>query len=138
MEIIYPMFAMFTLTVFVIFRMLYLRYTAARNEEIDLRFFRSYRGYEEPEHLRVISRHVVNLFEMPMLFYVVGILILQTGQTGVLTLSLAWAYVALRCVHSYIHLTSNRFINRFRAFMTSFVVLVVLWLTMVIGLASAG
>ena len=138
MEIVYPMFAMFGLTVFVVFRMLYLRYTAARNKEINMRFFKSYRGYEEPEHLRVISRHVINLFEMPMLFYVVGILILQTGQTGVLTLSLAWAYVALRGVHSYIHLTSNKIMSRFRVFLASFLVLVALWLTMFIGLVSAA
>jgi hypothetical protein len=72
------------------------------------------------------------------LFYVVGILILQTGQTGVLTLSLAWAYVALRCVHSYIHLTSNKVMSRFRVFLASFLVLVALWLTMFIGLVSAS
>ena len=138
MEIVYPMFAMFALTVFVVLRMLSLRYAAAKNEEINMKFFKSYRGYEEPEHLRVISRHLINLFEMPMLFYVVGILILQTGQTGVLTLSLAWAYVALRCIHSYIHLTSNKVMMRFRAFMASFLVLVALWLTMFIGLISAG
>jgi hypothetical protein len=138
MEIVYPMFAMFALTVFVLLRMLSLRYTAAKNEEINMRFFKSYRGYEEPEHLRVISRHVINLFEMPMLFYVVGILILQTAQTGVLTLSLAWAYVALRCIHSYIHLTSNKVMMRLRAFMASSLVLVALWLTVFIGLISAG
>ena len=138
MEIIYPMFAMFALTVFVAFRMAYLRSSAATSGQINPRFFKAYRGYEEPEHLRVISRHVINLFEMPVLFYVVGILILQTGQTGILTLSLAWAYVALRYLHSYIHLSSNKVIHRFRVYVLSCLVLIALWLTMFIHLVSAG
>ena len=138
MEIIYPMFAMFALTMFVVFRMAYLRYTAATSEQINPRFFKAYRGYEEPEYLRVISRHVINLFEMPVLFYVVGILILQTGQTGILTLSLAWAYVALRYLHSYIHLSSNKVMHRFRVYVLSCLVLIALWLTMFIDLVSAG
>ena len=92
MEIIYPMFAMFALTIFVVLRMALLRFAAAKSGEINPRFFKTYSGYEEPDHLRVLSRHVINLYEMPSLFYVAGILILQTGQTDVLTLSLAWAY----------------------------------------------
>jgi hypothetical protein len=75
---------------------------------------------------------------MPVLFYVVGILILQTGQTGILTLSLAWAYVALRYLHSYIHLSSNKVIHRFRVYVLSCLVLIALWLTMFIHLVSAG
>jgi len=138
MEIIYPLFAMFALTMFVAFRMGYLRYTSVSKQLIDARFFKSYRGYEEPENLRVISRHVINLFEVPVLFYVAGILILQTGQTSVLTLSLAWAYVALRYLHSYVHLSSNKVIIRFRLFVLSCLVLVALWLTLFIRLVSAG
>ncbi|MCH7509453.1 MAG: MAPEG family protein [Proteobacteria bacterium] len=138
MEIIYPMFAMFSLTIFAVFRMAYLRYTAAKSGEINPRYFKTYSGYDEPEHLRVMSRHVINLYEMPLLFYVVGILILQTGQTGVLTLSLAWAYVGLRYIHSYIHLTSNKVMHRFRVFVLGCFALIALWLTLIIRLMTAA
>ena len=138
MEIIYPMFAMFSLTIFAVFRMAYLRYTAAKSGEINPRYFKTYSGYNEPEHLRVMSRHVINLYEMPVLFYVVGILILQTGQTGVVTLSLAWAYVGLRYIHSYIHLTSNKVMHRFRVFVLGSFVLIALWLTLIVRLMTAA
>ncbi len=138
MEIIYPLFAMFALTMFAVFRMAYLRFTAAKSGEINPRYFKIYTGYEEPEHLRVISRHVINLYEMPTLFYVAGILILQTGQTGVLTLSLAWAYVGLRYIHSYIHLSSNKVLHRFRVFVLSCFVLIALWLVLIGRLMTAG
>ncbi|MCZ6826426.1 MAG: MAPEG family protein [Gammaproteobacteria bacterium] len=138
MEIIYPMFAMFSLTIFVVFRMAYLRFTAAKSGQINPRYFKSYTGYEEPENLRVISRHVINLYEMPVLFYVAGMLILQTGQTGVLTLSLAWAYVGLRYIHSYIHLTSNKVMHRFRVFVLGCLVLIALWLTLIVRLMTAA
>ena len=85
-----------------------------------------------------MSRHVINLYEMPLLFYVVGILILQTVQTGVLTLSLAWAYVGLRYIHSYIHLTSNKVMHRFRVFVLGCFALIALWLTLIVRLMIAG
>ena len=138
MEIIYPLFAMFALTIFVAYRMAYLRVAAAKSGQINPRFFKTYQGYEEPEYLRVISRHVINLYEMPVLFYVAGILILQTGQTSVLTLSLAWAYVGLRYIHSYIHLGSNKLMHRFRVFALSSFVLIALWLTLFIRLMTSG
>ncbi|MCZ6500030.1 MAG: MAPEG family protein [Gammaproteobacteria bacterium] len=138
MEIIYPLFAMFALTIFVAYRMAYLRIAAAKSGQINPRFFKTYQGYEEPEYLRVISRHVINLYEMPVLFYLVGILILQTGQTSVLTLSLAWAYVGLRYIHSYIHLGSNKLMHRLRVFALSSFVLIALWLTLIIRLMTSG
>ncbi len=138
MEIIYPMFAMFALTIFVVFRMALSRFAAAKSGEINPRFFKTYSGYEEPDHLRVLSRHVINLYEMPSLFYVAGILILQTGQTDVLTLSLAWAYVGLRYIHSYIHLSSNKLLYRFRVFLLSCLVLIALWLTLIVRLATGS
>jgi hypothetical protein len=45
----------------------------------------------------------------------------------------AWAYVALRIVHSVIHCTSNRVMQRLAAFMGGFALLVGLWAAWVIG-----
>jgi len=50
-----------------------------------------------------------------------------TGQDSSLLLGLAWAYVGLRFVHSYVHLTSNVVLLRFRLFATSLLVLGVMW-----------
>ena len=134
MTILYPVFAMAALTFFCVSRMGILRFSAVRRGEIDGRFFRLYKDYEEPEYLRVLSRHVVNLHEAPVLFYAISIIAAVTETVSLLILALAWAYVALRYAHSYIHLTSNKVIHRFRCFVTSQFVLIILWLVVLAGL----
>lgn len=135
MNILYPLFAMFVLTAFCLFRLAALRFSAVRQGEVEPKFFKLYRDASEPDHLRVYSRHLTNLFEAPVLFYVIVITAFVTEQSGILPLILAWVYVLLRYAHSYIHLTSNRVLTRFRLFALSWVVLVALWLTVFAGIA---
>lgn len=134
MNVLYPVFAMAALTFFCMTRLGYLRFSAIRRGEVDWRFFRLYKDYEEPDYLRVLSRHVVNLHEAPVLFYVVAIIAHVTESVSPLLLGLAWAYVALRYAHSYIHLTSNTVLYRFRLFVTSQFVLMALWLLVLVYL----
>lgn len=134
MNILYPVFALFALTVFCVFRLAYLRLRAIRVGAIDPRFFRLYRDAEEPDELRVHARHHANLFEAPVLFYVVAVIAYVTELSGTLPLVLAWAYVLLRYSHTYVHLTSNRVLLRFRLFAASWFVLIALWLVVFAGL----
>lgn len=127
MQILYPVFAMMALTIFCMVRLGLLRWVAVGRGEVDPRFFRLFRGYEEPEKLAAYSRHVVNLFEAPLLFYVIILTAFVTGQSGNWLLVLAWAYVALRFFHSYVHLTSNVVLIRFRIFVVSMLTLSTLW-----------
>jgi hypothetical protein len=75
-----------------------------------------------------------NLFELPVLFYLALVLCAQTGFVNAATLALAWAFVALRIVHSAIHCGYNRVIHRFYAYVAGFFALVALWLAIAIGL----
>jgi hypothetical protein len=134
-QILIPLFAMFALTAVAVFRLGLMRLRAVRARQVDLRFYREYRGYEEPERLRIASRHVINLFEAPTLFYVVCLMTFVTGQTSGLLVGLAWAYVVLRGVHSYVHLTSNVVVLRFRVFVASWLVLVAMWMLLGVRLA---
>ncbi|MFQ6006884.1 MAG: MAPEG family protein [Woeseia sp.] len=136
MNVLYPTFALAGLTLFCVLRMGFARFSAVHRGEIDGRFFRLYKDYDEPEHLRALSRHVINLYEAPILFYVISIIAYVTETATALLIALAWIYVALRYVHSYIHTTSNKVLNRFRVFATSQVVLAVLWLVVLAGLVS--
>lgn len=134
MSILYPAFAMAALTFFCISRLGILRFSAIRHREIDIRYFRLYKDHEEPENLRILSRHVVNLHEAPVLFYAITIIAYVTDSVTTLILALAWAYVALRYAHSYVHLTSNKVLYRFRVFATSQIVLLMLWVLVLVGL----
>ena len=135
MNILYPLFALFALTAFCTFRLGYLRFTAVKRGEIDPRFFKLYNGFDEPDRLRAYSRHLANLFEAPLLFYVVVIIAFITGFHGWLPLALAWAYVILRYAHSFVHLTSNNVLLRFRLFALSWLVLAILWLVVFAAIA---
>ena len=135
--ILYPVFAMFFLVAGVLARMAQLRVGAVGSGEMNVRYYRAYQGGEEPEHLRVITRHFINLFEVPVLFYVVVILTYITQQVSIWMIVCAWAYVAARYVHSYVHLTSNDVLTRFRVFIASGLILFVLWTSLLVKLLRA-
>ena len=134
MNVLYPVFTMMALTFFCLVRLGYLRAKAVKSGEIDFRFYRLYRGYEEPEKLAAYSRHVIHHFETPILFYVLCVIAFVTGQTGLLVLGLAWTYVALRFIHSYVHLTSNVVVVRFRLFVLSMLMMGLLWAVVLTGI----
>ncbi len=124
--VLYPaaVMALWTLTLYFILG--FLRTRAIGRREIHPNYFRAYVG-EEPERLRVVSRHVVNQFEMPMLFHVICIIVFVTGLSSDAMLILAWSYVGLRLLHSAIHLTFNNVLYRFRVFILSWLVLIAMW-----------
>lgn len=136
MSILYPVLALFALTAFCVFRLALLRLRAVQAGRVDPRYYRVYTGGEEPEDLRVQARHVSNLFEAPVLFYAIAVIAFVTEMAGALPVLLAWTYVLLRYAHSYVHLTSNRVLLRFRVFAASWAVLILLWLTVFGGMVT--
>jgi hypothetical protein len=68
-----------------------------------------------------------NLFEMPVLFYLLCVCLAMTGLGDHPFLAGAWGYVALRVMHSFIHTTYNRVIHRFTVYVLSSVLLFLLW-----------
>jgi hypothetical protein len=68
-----------------------------------------------------------NLFELPVLFYVAALLSMVLMIQDQFLVQLAWAYVALRYVHSFVHCTYNRVMHRFTAYAASCLVLMLIW-----------
>lgn len=69
-----------------------------------------------------------NLFEVPVLFYVLCVSLAVTQSVTPPYLWGAWVYVALRSAHSYIHLTYNRVMHRFVAYALSTLLVFFMWL----------
>lgn len=128
---------MFALTTFVVARLGYMRWAAVSRRQINIRFYESYGSFDEPEPLRILSRHLINLFETPVIFYVAAILVYVTGQTSPLLLLLAWLYVLTRLIHTVIHLSSNVILWRFRVFGMSLFVLTAMWVVLALKLISS-
>lgn len=74
-----------------------------------------------------------NLFELPVLFYAWAALAIATGHASEAMALVAWAYVALRALHSLIHCTYNKVMHRFAVFLLSIVVLVGLWVLLLMA-----
>lgn len=68
-----------------------------------------------------------NLFELPVLFYAAVLLTLVLMIQDQIMVGAAWAYVALRYVHSLVHCTYNRVMHRFTVYVASCLVLAVIW-----------
>jgi hypothetical protein len=134
-SLIYPMFAMVLLTFGVLLTLFRTRVRFVREGAVDAAYFKTYQEGAEPEASAKLARHFVNLFEAPTLFYVACLAAIVTGQSTALLNALAWLYVALRVLHTYIHTGSNRLNHRIAAYFSSWAVLLALWVCIVIGAA---
>lgn len=135
-HILFPIVAMVALVVFVVVRIARSRIRAVRRRDISVGFYKLYQGSEEPDELRALRRHFANLFELPILFYVACIVAYVSVQVDIFLVLLAWLFVVSRYVHSYIHLTSNIVIYRFRVYGIGLAVLVLMWVTLTIHLVK--
>ena len=64
-----------------------------------------------------------HLFEQPVVFYVITLSIAVINNIEPLMIQLAWAYVALRVLHSIVQITFNFVPLRFTLFVTSWLIL---------------
>ena len=68
-----------------------------------------------------------NLFEVPVLFYLLCVALVLNGGSTPGFVSAAWASVALRGLHSLIHVTYNRVVHRFLVYAASTLLLFGMW-----------
>ena len=78
-----------------------------------------------------------NLFEMPVLFFALVPLLLVTSQDSHVQVVLAWVYVALRYLHSFVHVGPKKVQVRAMLFVVSAIVLSAMWIGFAIDIASA-
>jgi len=134
--ILYPIFVMVLLSMLVGLRMLQLRYRAVLQDGLPPAHFKLNRGGKPPMYMTQAEQHFTNLYETPVLFYAVVILIYVTNMTNLFSLIIAWAYVATRLVHAYVHMGPNRIIQRRNVFLVSIAILAILWSYVFINLLN--
>ena len=79
-----------------------------------------------PDPVNWKAHNYAHLMEQPTLFYATVVILGLVGAGGGINLQLAWAYVALRIVHSLVQATWNRVAVRFTLFLLATAVLLVL------------
>lgn len=134
--ILYPLFAQVSLTLLVWLWMYTTRIYALKKNRIDANELRT----TEDEHRLLSSvlgpsENLVNLFEMPVLFYVACLLAYISHSMSAVLLTLAWLFVVFRAMHSMIHCSYNRVMHRFSAYFISSLCLWGMWFELVRELA---
>ena len=133
-----PMFAMVILIVFIFIYGLQLRVMAVKKGQVHPGYFKVFdpRNQQIPERILQHKNHADNLFQVPVLFYAACIVAMLSEPTDTMVF-LAWGFVLLRVVHSFIHLTYNNVVHRLVAFVVSNILLMVLWVQVVISSTSS-
>ena len=129
--IVLPMSVLVLFTFLILLLLFRSRIRALDAGEVSVGFFKTYVGDDEPEQSRKLSRHLTNLFEAPVLFYVVCLAALSIQLSSILFHVLAWAYVIVRFLHAFIHLGNNKVPHRLIAYFTGWLVLLCMWATLV-------
>ena len=125
--IFWPALAMVVLVAIVTFRMFFERKRQVVGERIPMREIASGSQMATRFADTRAADNYRNLFETPVLFYVALLAAFVSGDVTPLVVGLAWIYVALRYMHSYIHCTYNRIKHRLYAFFAGNIVLWALW-----------
>ncbi|MFY9478048.1 MAG: MAPEG family protein [Aquabacterium sp.] len=76
-----------------------------------------------PESAEAPSNNLKNLFELPVLFYVICLTLLHLGWVSPMDVTAAWLFVGLRAAHSLVHCTVNLVKVRFVFYLLSSLVL---------------
>ena len=126
--LIFPMaFYVFYMGV-ILMVMFFARLRGIKSGEVDFKFFKTYSTTRPlPDFMVAVSRHYDNQFQVPILFLVTCLTVIVLDQTSYTTVILAWLFVATRIIHSFIHLGSNKVMNRARIFGVGWVIILVMW-----------
>lgn len=133
-EMFWPLVA-HAFLVFCLYALLVVRRAAVvRSGKVERIAFRE--NLAEPEESRVVNRAIANQFELPVLFYAVSVLLFITEADNIFAVVLAWIFVAARYVQAAMQLTGNLPLRRL-FFMIGFVMLFLMWLWLVVWMATS-
>ncbi len=104
---------------------------AVKAKAVRVNFFAVY-NEEAPIELLQARDHYKNLFELPVLFYLLVMILYVNQDVTIFDLFLSWTFVVMRFFHSYIRATSNWVPKRSKVFIIGFIVLLIHWIYFII------
>jgi hypothetical protein len=135
-----PMGALAALTFLVLILIPIARFRAAFAGKVTAKDFELGESQRVPARVSLPNRNLMNLLEMPVLFYVLCLICLVTHRIDSVIVTAAWTYVGLRVLHSLVHITYNNVFHRLTVYATSNVLLSLMWVWMfwtIYGLPSS-
>ena len=92
----------------------------------------------EPDRSATATRNLANQYELPVLFFACCLTLFVLGAAGTLAVALAWAFALCRCVHAYVHVTTNRIRHRRPLFIAGFLLLLAMWALVALRLIAGA
>jgi len=135
MEFVLPLCVMAFLKIFLTFRLLSLAYSEIKKKNIKLSQFRLYEG-DFPDKLWSARYQFQNMFEIPILFYVLCLINMTLKNYNQIDIILAWGFVVFRVLHFFIRFKNQRNLNirsRTLTFVLSLIFLTIGWINLLIN-----
>lgn len=137
--ILWPTFALVALIVTIWFWLFVERIGHIRRNPPSVEDFASGEAalrYFQP--VEMPANNLRNLFEMPVLYFAIVPLLMITHQANHVQVALAWAYVLLRVLHSFIHIVVRKVQLRAMTYWLGSAVLMAMWIGFAVDIASAS
>ncbi len=135
MNIIFPLLTMILLTFIVSVRLYYFSIQSVLYKKVKLKQLRVYDG-EIPKDLNSTRQHYKNMFEMPILFYVLSLLLIITNMYNHIDILCAWCFVIFRILHSLSRIPNRNVYIRFGYFLGSSIALLIGWINFSINIIT--
>lgn len=119
--LVYPMLAQSILIVLIGFWLGMSRVAAVMSGRVKMQDI-SLAGDGWPDKIQKIGNNFNNQFQVPIVFMMICLLVMQNNLTDTVFIRLAWAFVALRVLHTLIHTTYNNVSHRFFVFVAGVLV----------------
>ncbi|WP_109808658.1 MAPEG family protein [Sphingosinithalassobacter portus] len=139
LPILWPSFALVAL-IFVVWLTMFVQRGAhiRRNPPAPATFESSESALRYFQPVEMAANNLRNLTEMPLLYFALVPLLLITHHAGHVQVVLAWVYVILRIIHSFVHIVPKHVPTRAMVYLASCAVLMAMWIGFAIDMATAG
>lgn len=132
--ILYPLFMMIILTFTVVYGQFFINLQALKRKDVRLSFFKLFKSDgDTPRYMEAARMHYRNMFEIPILFYVLVFYIYFINNVTSIDVILAWLFVGGRFTHSLVRsLCYDDVLLRFKCFGFSVIILTMHWILVMI------
>lgn len=108
------------------------RFISIKSGQMSIEYLKLMQGQDVPEMVTRTTRRFNNLFEVPVLFYVVCTLYIALGIESFVATVIAWLFAVFRLSQAFIHINCNSVRHRMVVFGLSVLCVLLLWVNLVV------
>jgi hypothetical protein len=124
---------MVLLTITIMFITVFSRIRSVRSGDVNIEYYESFDGTKGPDYVLVSTRHLANLFELPILFYVGCMFSILLGFESFIFTCSAWLFCIFRYFQAFGHFLSKKVPYRLVPYMLSNLSLCVMWISLALA-----